>query len=60
MFFKEIALTITEFFPVELWPKRVGHKSKGKNEDLELTVRTEKTRLVKYYYISEVNRTRVK
>ena len=37
--------------------KRAGHKSKGKNEDRELTVRTEKTRLVRYllylYCVSE-------
>ena len=36
------------FLPIDLWPKRTGHKSKGKNEDPSLTLQTEKTRLVGY------------
>ena len=38
------------FFPFDLWPKRearaINHR--GKNKGLSLTVRTEKTRLVRY------------
>ena len=49
------------FLPIDLWPKRTGHKSKGKNEDPYLTVWTEKTRLVRYllhlYFVSDVSGT---
>ena len=38
------------FFPSIYGPsaKRLGHKSTGKNEDPYFTVRTEKTRLIRY------------
>ena len=39
------------FFPFYLWPKRVGHKSNGKNKGPSFTVRTEKT-IKKIFVIS--------
>ena len=39
----------TKFFPPRFMVQEsAGHKSKGKNEDPYLTVRTEKTRLLRY------------
>ena len=37
----------TKFFPVHLRPKGVGHKSTGKNEKWQLTVRSTKNKVRK-------------
>ena len=44
----------TKFFPVDLWPKGVGHKSTGKTRNGNLQYRLRKTRSVRYYYVSEL------
>ena len=46
----------TKFFPVDLWPKGMDHKSTEKTRTGNLQYGPRKTRSVRYYYVSEFYR----
>ena len=41
-----------EFFPVDLWPKREGHKSTGKNESMDRNSMDRENEVSKIFIIS--------